>query len=298
MKKIAYFYRIDKWGTTERFVSEAATMGVEIVPIRYKELMMEQKKNSVVVSFKGSDLKDFDIFYFRAVGSELEWSKVLTKYADMNGIPVADEYLKTDSALRRYKSVGGMFMCLSGVRYPVTVYADRFEDMRSVVEKSALPVIVKMSSGGRHGMSTFWVRTNADLDEVKKIAVDVEGKQKRGYLVQEYIENDGDYRVFCVGYKVVGGFKRAPKEEKLVMNKSVGKSTSIDELPAEIIREAELSARATGVEVAGIDLVMNKHTGEVVVIEVNEAPQFKVFEKRTGMNAVKEILNYLVQKAR
>lgn len=298
MKKIAYFYRIDKWGTTDRFVAEAAEMGVELVPIKYRQLMMEQKKGEVKVSYKGRDLSEFDLIYFRAVGSELEWSKVISKYADIKGIPVVDEYLKTDGALRRYKSVGGMFMCLADVDYPETVYADRFEDMNAVVSEMHLPVIVKMSSGGRHGMSTFWVRTQEDLEEIKKLAVDSEGKQKRGYLVQEYIQNDGDYRVFCVGYKVLGGFKRAAKQEKLVMNKSVGKSTSLSELPADVVEEAEMAARATGVEVAGIDLVKDLKTGRVVVIEVNEAPQYKVFEKRTGVNAVKAILEYLVKKAK
>jgi glutathione synthase/RimK-type ligase-like ATP-grasp enzyme len=179
------------------------------------------------------------------------------------------------------------------------VYADRFEDMSAVVSEMHLPMIVKMSSGGRHGMSTFWVRTQEDLAEIKKLAIDKkDGKQKRGYLVQEYIENDGDYRVFCVGYKVLGGFKRAAKEEKLVMNKSVGKSISLSSVPENIREEAEKAARATGVEVAGIDLVVDKRSGRVVVIEVNEAPQYKVFEKRSGMNAVGAIIDYLIQKAR
>jgi ribosomal protein S6--L-glutamate ligase len=158
------------------------------------------------------------------------------------------------------------------------------------------PVVVKLSQGGRHGMSTFWLRGEPDLAELLEKSKDFEGKQRRGFLIQKYIKNDGDYRLFVVGYKTLGGFKRAPKEEKVVMNKSVGKSQILETVPVEIAAEAEKAALALGVEVAGIDLVVDQATGKPVVIEVNEAPQFKVFEKRTGINAVKAILEYLKEK--
>ena len=51
-----------------------------------------------------------------------------------------------------------------------------------------------------------------------------------------------------------------------------------------------------GVEIAGTDLVISNKTGEVYLIEVNEAPQFKVFEKRTKINAPRKILEYCINK--
>ena len=146
-------------------------------------------------------------------------------------------------------------------------------------------------------MGTFWIRSEADLTELREKAIDKDGKQIRGYLVQPYIPNDGDYRLFVVGYKTLGGFKRSPKEEKVVMNKSRGKSVGLDEVPEDVAAEAEKACRALGVEVAGVDLVRDSRDGKVYVIEVNEAPQYKVFEKRTGKNAVKVVVEYLIKKA-
>ena len=40
----------------------------------------------------------------------------------------------------------------------------------------------------------------------------------------------------------------------------------------------------------------NKKDGKVYIIEVNEAPQFKVFEKRTKLNAAGKILEHCVKK--
>src|SRR3989344_5970997 len=101
--KIAYFYRLDKFGTHERFVAEAKGMGHVLVPIKYRQLKLVDTE----ITFKGEPLSSFDLFYFRAVGSELEWSKLLDLYARKNNIPVVDEYLRTEGPLRRFKAVMG-----------------------------------------------------------------------------------------------------------------------------------------------------------------------------------------------
>lgn len=310
--RIAYFYRLDKFGTHERFVSEAREMDIELVPIKYRKLVLDGER----ILYKGEDLKDFDVFYFRAVGSELEWSKLLDLYAKKQGIPVVDEYLRTQGPLRRFKSVMGWQLLEAGVSYPKTVMVESFEELREEVKQRFEPatpqaaqaggqVIVKLSKGGRHGMGTFWVRKGEDMEELEATlkqrttpqTAQAGGQGARGILVQEFIENDGDYRLFLVGYKVVGGFKRKVKEEKLVLNKSVGRSEELAEIPEDIVAEAERAVRAVEVEVAGVDLIRNTKTGKVYVVEVNEAPEFMVMEKRTGKNIVKEILEYIKGKA-
>lgn len=294
--KIAYFFRIDKWGTGERFVEEAKALGVELELIKYKELSVRQENGEWQIYFKGEDLKKFDLFYFRAVGSELEWSMLLSLYAKKEKIPVVDEYLATHGALRRFKAVAGVMMEEKGVSYPKTQFVENVEEMKEELKNWDLPVVIKVSQGGRHGMGTFWIKAKEDIEELIEKAVDKDGKQIRGFLIQPYIPNDGDFRLFVVGYKALGGFKRGLKEEKVVMNKSVGKSVGISSLPDDVKKEAEKACRALGVEVAGVDLVKDVNTGKVYIVEVNEAPQYVVFEKRTGKNAVKTVVEYLVEK--
>jgi ribosomal protein S6--L-glutamate ligase len=295
--KIAYFYRVDKWGTGERFFKEARDLGVELEKIKYKDLSLRQKKDSWDIYYKKKKLSEFDLFYFRAVGSELEWSKLLALYAKKEEILVVDEYLMTEGPLRRFKGVSGVMMEEAKVSYPETVFVESQEDLIEELKGWKLPVVVKLSQGGRHGMGTFWIRNDEDTQEMFEKAIDKDGKKIRGYLIQPYVPNDGDYRLFVVGYKTLGGFKRKPKEEKVVMNKSIGKSVGLSDVPEDVSLEAEKACRALGVEVAGVDLVKDLKTGKVYIIEVNEAPQYKVFEKRTGKNAVKTVVEYLVSKA-
>lgn len=298
--RVAYLHRISFEESEQRFTEEANKLGIGLDLIKYKELRVVDNK----VFWKDQDLAGYDGWYFRAVGTELEWSKILEIYAKKNNIRVVDEYLLNQGPLRRAKSASGMIMEADGVSYPKTAFVERFSDLKKELTKWEYPMIVKMSQGGRHGMSTFWIRKEEDLTELEEKLRAREGAPTspkatlgaRGFLMQEFIPNDGDYRVMTVGYKCIGGFKRAPKEEKMVMNKSIGKSTALEVVPGDVANLAEKASKSLQVEVAGIDLIRDSRSGKVYIVEVNEAPQFKVFEKRTKINAAQKIMEYLFQK--
>ncbi len=301
--KIAVFYRIDFEETRARMDEEAAKLELDLTWIRYKEL----KVIGADILWREINIADFDGWYFRAVGNELEWSKLLQLYAKKHNIPVIDDYLLSEGPLRRFKSVMSWQLQDAGVKYPKSSYVESMSDLEKELKNWDFPLIVKMSKGGRHGMGTFFLKEMADFKnlEDKLISRDemseAEGKKGidlRGFLIQEYIANDGDYRVMTVGYKCIGGFKRMPKVEKLVLNQSEGNSVGLTEVPVKIAKVAEDAARVLGVEIAGTDLVISDKTGEVYLIEVNEAPQFKVFEKRTKINAPRIILEYCTKKFR
>ncbi|MFZ3068768.1 MAG: hypothetical protein WA052_00435 [Microgenomates group bacterium] len=299
--RIAYLHRITFDESEQRFLEEARSLEIELVLIKYRQLRMVDGK----ILFGEVDMKDFDGWFFRSVGSELEWSKLLQLYAKKHNVPVVDEYLMTEGPLRRFKSVMSWQLAEAGVAYPKSAYIETWSDLEIFLREATFPLIVKLSQGGRHGMGTFWIREYGDLTKLKEVLEERKEKAKirgekipmiRGFLVQEYIENDGDYRVMTVGYKCIGGFKRQVKEEKLILNKSQGSSIGLQEIPEAVVRTAEVAAKALGVEVAGTDMVISKKTGEVYIIEVNEAPQFKVFEKRTKINAPRKILEYCINK--
>lgn len=298
--KIAYLHRLTFDESEKRFQEEALALGIELVPVKYRKLKLRGES----IMFGETDMKDFDGWYFRSVGSELEWSKLLQLYAKKHKIPVVDEYLLSEGPLRRFKSVMSWQLAEAGILYPKSAYVESFKDLEKELVGWKLPAIVKLSAGGRHGMGTFWVREQSDLEKLKHILEARKEKAKeagkkvpmfRGFLIQEYIKNDGDFRVMTIGYKCAGGFKRQVKEEKLILNKSLGRSSMV-ELPEDVKETAEKAAKVLGVEVAGTDLVRDIETNKVYIIEVNEAPQFKVFEKRTKVNAAKKILEYCIEK--
>jgi glutathione synthase/RimK-type ligase-like ATP-grasp enzyme len=58
-------------------------------------------------------------------------------------------------------------------------------------------------------------------EELTKIVAELE-KTAQAIVIREFIPNDGDVRVFCVGYKVIGAMKRSPKTGEFRSNISLG----------------------------------------------------------------------------
>lgn len=290
--KIALFYRV--WfDTGEKFLNAAKKKGVELVPIQYDDLVLRQKGNDFEILYQEEMLVNFDLFYFRAVGSADEWASLLLQYAKKKQIPVVDEYLTDLGLEKRAKSVGGVILAKNKVNYPRTSFASNKDVLLTEAKKFQYPFVLKISRGGRQGMGTLLIK-----DE-KVLARAIKGRiEKSGFLLQEYIPNDGDYRLMLIGYQVLGAFKRQKKEEKLVLNRSLGSSEKLKTVPEAVKKEAEKACRVLKVEIASVDMVIDERDGRPVIVEVNEAPQFSVFERRTGINAAEKIIEYLVKKAK
>ncbi len=290
--KIALFYRV--WfDTGESFLAAAKKKGIELVPIQYNDLILRQKKNEFEILYKGKSLSEFGLFYFRAVGEATEWVNLLLLYAQKKKISVVDEYLADFGPERRLKSISGVILVKNGVSYPRTSFVASKEVLLEETEKFDYPFVLKISKGGRRGMGTLLVKDQDVLERAIKGRI-----EKTGFLLQEYIPNNGDYRLILIGYQVLGGFKRQKKEEKLLLNRSLGPSKVLEEIPEAIEKEAVRACQILKVEIASVDMVADERTNKPVVIEVNEAPQFSVFEKRTGIDVAGKIIGYLAKKAK
>jgi len=288
--QIAYFYTA--WTESgDSFLRSAEKKGVEFVPIHYSQVELLAKMGSWQMSFKGNPLSEFDIFYFRNVGDKNEALPLLLEYAKEHSIPIVDQYLsRLGGAMRKKKSSEAAILLKEGVSYARTFYTGNTSRLRETVGQWEKPVVVKATSG-RHGTSTFLIKTMADLDKA------LLGRENADFLVQEYFPNDGDYRLFLVGYKLVAGFKRQKKEDKLVLNRSLGPSELLEKVPEPIAKLAQEATKVLGVEVAGIDAVIDERTGKSAIIEVNQSPEFYTMEKRTGKDIAGKIIDYLVKKA-
>ena len=63
-------------------------------------------------------------------------------------------------------------------------------------------------------------------------------------------------------------------EKEFRNNTSLGGEATEKKPPKEVSDLADKAVRALNIDVAGVDIVQDKNTGEVYVMEVNEAPQF------------------------
>lgn len=293
--KAAYIRRKAYEWTDSRIQDEAEDAGLELVPITYNQ------PNSI------SMVEDADILYFRALGKQYQTANAMLDAA--GDVPVIDEYI-TDGPLQP-RTKFNMYKMLKAANIPTpisTVHSQlrNIAGQNSCVFKPTYPFIVKYDTGGRRGLGTFLIKRFSNLSTVKKLIEDrayneSEGRMPRDskWLKQEYIPNVGDYRAMVIGYECIGITKRKAKRNELVQHTSEGNSARYknNRWPRSVGKVAEAAARATKVQVAGVDLVRDKGTGKVYVIEVNEAPAFEIFERRSGINVAGHIIAMLMEKA-
>ena len=159
----------------------------------------------------------------------------------------------------------------------------------------SFPIILK-GSGGDRGTRVFKADNLKQLEKLVRKLRTSETKEGKRYMIQEYIENDGDFRVLVLGEKVLGVMKRArTAKNEFRNNYSAGGTVEVADLPEEIKKLAVKAAKVCGLAVAGVDVAFRDFDMKKPVIwEVNKGPQFKGFMKATGIDVPMEIVKYLV----
>lgn len=127
------------------------------------------------------------------------------------------------------------------------------------------------------------------------------------WLVQEYIEADFEYQVITVGYaslplvlrfKVQGPASAGSRERRDSRFKADLHRYSIfkaGQLP-EVVRIAEEASKATGRELAKVD-ILQKGDG-LYVLEVNRSPSLLPFEPYSKLNVAGEFVRYISSEPR
>lgn len=115
-------------------------------------------------------------------------------------------------------------------------------------------------------------------------------------LMQEFIKNDGDYRVFLIGGKTHEIFKRTPKDGGFKANISqggTGSPVTDTALRERLSAMAEQAATALGFDVVGIDIIISHDTGELCFIESNVNPGWKGLDQAVGCDTAGALATYL-----
>ena len=206
---------------------------------------------------------DAALVYFKSRNALPDLASAVANYVAAKGVPVFDE-VALDAQVNKLDQLFRLWR--AGI--PVTPFYYRPAGAKSsqVAEFFGdVPYVVKPVHGEK-GRGSKLVNGIKELRHT----------DTAGMLVQPYIPNDGDYRVFVYGYKVYGALYRQAAEGSHLNNTSAGASSTFIEtanLLPKVVRRAIGAAKATRHNVAGVDIVLDKTTGKLRVLEVNEGPQ-------------------------
>ncbi len=300
----------------------AKKLGVRLDLVSYNRVCFDTEELRVKIRGNLSDgsenkvknegwlqINDYDVLFFRTTGKHWEEVDLIVeslKAQNLNPKPViVDPIILNGKPSMACKAYQMLALKKVGIDVPKTIYGSLwflYETMKSGLGEPnpyfEFPVIVK-GSGGDRGTRVF----KADnLEELEKLVRDLrksETEEGKRYMLQEYIPNDGDFRVLVLGNKVLGVMKRSSQDKSEFRNNySMGGEVEVADLPEEVKQLAVKAANACGLAVAGVDVAFRDFDLKKPVIwEVNKGPQFKGFMKATGIDVPKEIVKYLISLA-
>ncbi|MGD8744258.1 MAG: RimK family alpha-L-glutamate ligase [Candidatus Woesebacteria bacterium] len=273
-----------------RLKEEGEKLGCEVRGCLTSDLTVFADKKSFRPILKGDDITRYDLLYLMVSKRRWQWYAASYYLAETNGTTIVNEKV-VDPSYKLYLTPAMNYLKQQreGLAFPKSAILYSEKSLDSVLGEFEFPLIVKIAKG-RQGRGVSLVNDKDELVRVVKKGLET----SVSVVIREYIPNDGDVRVFTVGYKVIGAMKRTPPEGDFRSNISVGGEGSefdIDSYP-DIKDMAEKASFITRTQVAGVDIMINKENSKPYILEVNPAPQFMGLEKYTDTNAAGEIIKY------
>jgi len=295
---------------------------VELDLVSYNNVCFETETGKITL--RGKDVNEYDVLFFRTTGKHWEEVDLIINSIKAPRPVIVDplvEYGKPSYACKAWQMLK---LKEAGIDVPRSVYGSLWylyevmarednshqrifssgESARQAQCQEKLlvsnyhfsfPVILK-GSGGDRGTRVFKANNLKELEKLVRDLRKSETEEGKRYMLQEYIENDGDFRVLVLGEKVLGVMKRSSQsKDEFRNNYSAGGKVEVADLPEEVKKLAVKAAKVCGLAVAGVDVAFRDFDkNKPVVWEVNKGPQFKGFMKATGIDVPKEIVKYLV----
>ncbi len=275
----------------ELFQKAAKELGIELSVKNYFDLNFFSQDKTLRVG--GTDLKAFDAVYLRLVGEHREELNLIADYCRLKKIALFDKVLLTGSVDRK-KSFDALKLTRIGLPYPRTFFGS-LKTLRQKAVGLGFPLIIK-DTAGRKGRDVFLAKDNKELVSLIKKLKEQEEAGKH-FLLQEFIPNDGDYRLIVIGQKVIGTIKRVPGKGEFRSNISLGgEAVLVGSLGRRIEKIAVKAALSLRVDFAGVDIILDQRNDQPFILEVNRSPQFAGFMAATKINAPLLVLKYLKEE--
>ena len=275
MKKLLIL--VDFIGPKKELFTEGISRGLpesyQVSLARFSDLTfyIDGKNISIKVDGIDKNVTDFDLIYFRRVG---------TKFFSLAGtLAICLDHLNIGFFDTTFRHVGPdedkftnlTRLSLTGLPVMPTFFCwhNKIEDKKNeIIAEFGLPLIAKQLSSHR-GKGVFLIKRQEDFKLLAKNFPDGE------FLFQKFYENDEEYRILVLG-DTIGAFERKIRTDPNEFRSNVALGAreefiNIKKILPEMKEIVIKAAKVLNIEVAGVDILVDKK-GRNWLLEVNRGP--------------------------
>jgi ribosomal protein S6--L-glutamate ligase len=277
--------------STKRLKEEALKRGHEVRIINYAQCYVTLESSNPIVRYEGEPVENVDVIIPRVATSLTRYGASIVRQFELQNVFTTTSSIALVRSRDKLRSI--QLLSKSSVGIPKTVFARETTEANDLIEQAGgTPLIIKVARG-THGKGVVLAETPKAARAVIQ-AFYVEGVN---FLIQEYIEESegADIRAFVVGGQVVASMKRQGLDDDFRSNLHQGGEGSSIKLTDEEKRTATKAAKAMGLSICGVDMIISKRGP--LVLEVNASPGFGI-EKVTGRNVAEKIIEYAERNAK
>ena len=278
--------------STRRLVEAGEARGHDVRVINHKRCYMNIVSHNPQIHYNGEPLKGVDAIIPRIGASVSFYGTAVVRQFEMMGVYSVNESVAITRS--RDKLRASQLLSRKGIGLPVTGFANAPGDTEDLLKLvGGAPVVIKLLEGTQ-GVGVVLAETNKAAESV----IEAFRGLKANFMVQEFIKEAGgaDLRCFVIGDKVVASMMRQGKEGEFRSNLHRGGSAKLVKITPEERSTAVRSAKAMGLNVAGVDLLRSNHGP--VVMEVNSSPGLEGIETATKKDVAGMIIEFIEKNAR
>jgi ribosomal protein S6--L-glutamate ligase len=273
----------------KRFIEAANALGHKILLIDPYEIICSMDMGKPGVSGWDSPGSVPHVILPRQGSPMGEYGFVLLRHFVQMNIPLVNGIEGVTIAKNQYVTL--QTLGAAGIRVPNSCFITRKTSFFKAVDHlGGFPVIAKQVDGyGGDGVVKIENRAMADL------FLDNHLNPLKGLLVQQFIPPEGrqDVRILVIGGREAGTMVLEPSAGDFRANIHQNSRAMAVNPPEEWVKLALDAAKACCLEIAGVDMVVEKN-GDPLVLEVNYSPGFKGLEAATKKDISREIIDYVI----
>lgn len=280
---------------TKKFLSllgkELVKSGTKSSVSSFEEMEVLIDKGDVRILVGGKPLKNWNTIFPRKVGRHSGLAFIVASYARKNDILFLDRFHESTDDIT--KLVQMFLFAANNVPVPKTYYSPVYlpKHLKRAVKFLHFPIVIKQCNTSK-GAGVSLAHDQKELS--RQLAEIIKADPKKEIILQEFIPNDFEYRIFVTGDKVAVAEKKIRTSEKEFRNNvhlgAREEFLEVGKVKKSIIRTALRAAKVVDVQIAGVD-VTEDAKGNPVVFEVNSCPSFTL-DSRVS-NEVKKLADYL-----
>jgi len=271
-----------------RFKEEMKKIGVKVrivVPRKFEIVANQIGEKSIFYNGKPLKLPDvliprYSLNYFS--------SAIIRQFERLNILVLNGSYSRE---LAKDKMASIQMLSSANLPVPKTILAKFPLDTDFIEANLKYPIVIKKTQGSE-GKGIILCKNRNQLEDIFEM-FEVSLEKNVNILLQEFVTKSfgKDIRVFVIGGRAIGAMLRTGKKGDFKANYSGGGTVKLFKLTPELKWLAVESAKAIGLDIAGVDILFDKDGYKLC--EVNASPYFEGFEKATGINIPLEIYNYI-----